>query len=36
MISELDLIDKSKLETYLNRTISNSIDQPVGNITWVG
>jgi len=36
MISELDLIDKSKLETYLNRTISNSIDQTVGNITWVG
>ena len=36
MISELDLMDKSKLETYLNRTISNSIDQPVGNITWVG
>ena len=36
MISELDLIDKSKLEAYLNRTISNSIDQPVGNITWVG
>ena len=36
MISELDLIDKSKVETYLNRTISNSIDQPVGNITWVG
>lgn len=36
MISELDLIDKSKLETYLNRTISNSIDQTVGNIVWVG
>ena len=36
MISELDLMDKSKLETYLNRTISNSIDQTVGNITWVG
>ena len=36
MISELDLIDKSKLETYLNRTILNSIDQTVGNITWVG
>src|SRR5210317_139199 len=36
MISELDLIDKSKLETYLNRSISNSIDQTVGNITWVG
>ena len=36
MISELDLTDKSKLETYLNRTISNSIDQTVGNITWVG
>ena len=36
MISELDLMDKSKLETYLNRTIPNSIDQPVGNITWVG
>ena len=36
MISELDLIDKSKVETYLNRTISNSIDQTVGNITWVG
>ena len=36
MISELDLIDKSKLETYPNRTISNSIDQTVGNITWVG
>ena len=36
MISELDLIDKSKLETYLNRTISNSIDQTVGNIAWIG
>ena len=36
MISELDLIDKSKLETFLNRTISNSIDQTVGNIVWVG
>lgn len=36
MISELDLIDKSKLEAYLNRTISNSIDQTVGNIAWIG
>jgi L-asparaginase II len=36
MISELDLIDKSKLETYLNRSISNSIDQTVGNTVWVG
>ena len=36
MISELDLIDKSKLETYLNRTILNSIDQTVGNTVWVG
>ena len=36
MISELDLIDKSKLEACLNRTISNSIDQTVGNIAWIG
>ena len=36
MISELDLIDKSKLEAYLNRTISNSINQTVGNIAWIG
>jgi len=36
MISELGLIDKTKLENYLNRPITNSIDETVGNIKWIG
>ena len=36
MISELNIIDKSKLESFLNKPIINSIGDTIGDISWVG
>ncbi len=36
MISELKIIDKTKLELFLNKPIANSIGETIGNISWVG
>ena len=36
MISELNIIDKSKLESFLNKPITNSIGNAIGDINWVG
>ena len=36
MISELNIIDKSKLESFLNKPITNSIGDTIGDISWVG
>ena len=36
MISELNIIDKTKLEIFLNKPIANSIGETIGDINWVG
>ena len=36
MISELNIIDKTKLEIFLNKPIANSIGDTIGDINWVG
>ena len=36
MISELNLINKDELESFLNKPVYNSTDQIVGNISWCG
>ena len=36
MISELNIIDKTKLEIFLNKPITNSIGDIIGDINWVG
>ena len=36
MISELKIIDKTKLELFLNKPIANSTGETIGNISWVG
>ena len=36
MLSELNLIDKDKLNSYLNKPIINSINKEVGKVNWVG
>ena len=36
MISELNIIDKTKLEIFLNKPIANSIGDTIGDISWVG
>ena len=36
MISELNIIDKTKLELFLNKPIANSIGEKIGDINWVG
>ena len=36
MISELNLINKDELESFLNKPVYNSTDQTVGSISWCG
>ena len=36
MVSELNIIDKNKLEPFLNKPVTNSIDKVIGNISWIG
>lgn len=36
MISELNIIDKNKLEPFLNKPITNSTGDTIGDISWVG
>ena len=36
MISELNIIDKTKLELFLNKPIANSIGETIGDISWIG
>ncbi len=36
MLSELNLIDKDKLNYYLNKPVINSVNKEVGKISWVG
>ena len=36
MISELNLINKDKLNSFLKKPVNNSINKLVGNINWIG
>ena len=36
IISELNLINKDELESFLNKPVYNSTDQTVGSISWCG
>ena len=36
MISELNLINKDELESFLNKPVYNSTNQTVGSISWCG
>ena len=36
MVSELNLINKDKLNSFLKKPVNNSINKLVGNINWIG